>query len=74
MVSPADRLRIAVQGIVSEMTVRRAYLGRVSPYSRRRVVAAAQALGLPLPPEPSMESSTSSQSELPRSSSTNLGR
>jgi len=47
-----DLTMIAARAITSVRTVQRVYEGRGSEYSRRRVVEAAQAVGLPLPPDP----------------------
>lgn len=65
MPSQHDRVRIAAQAIVHPRTVARVYAGRGSPYSCRRVAEGARALGLPLPPEPSMVSSQQSPSSSP---------
>lgn len=46
-----DRMRLAVQAMVSDRTVRRVYSGGGTQWSRQRVAAAARTLGLPLPPE-----------------------
>lgn len=51
LLSGRDMERIAERGIVNARTVRRVYEGRGNAYSRARVLAAAQALGLPLPSE-----------------------
>lgn len=53
MPSSHDLARIAVHAIVSYRTVQRVYRSGGSEYSRRRVIEAAMALRLPLPPEPS---------------------
>ena len=47
-----DRIRIAAQAIVCPRTVARVYNGAGTAYSRARVRAAAQELGLPPPPNP----------------------
>jgi hypothetical protein len=65
MISAHDRVRIAAHIVANPRTVARVYQGRGSSYSRRRVLEAAHALGLPLPPAPSMPSSGSSPSESP---------
>jgi hypothetical protein len=46
-----DRVRIAARAIVCVRTVARVYCGEGTEYSRERVRAAAQDLGLPPPPE-----------------------
>lgn len=49
-ITGADRTRIAGEAICCERTVRRVYDGGGNHWSRARVAAAAQRLGLPLPP------------------------
>ena len=51
MINAYDRVRIAASIVANPRTVHRVYQGGGSDYSRQRVAAAAQALGLPLPPE-----------------------
>jgi hypothetical protein len=60
MVTPIDRLRIAALAARCERSVRRVYDGKGNDYTRAAVKAAAQELGLPLPPAPSTDSSRSS--------------
>lgn len=59
-IRPYDRLRLAAQAMVNEKTVARVYRGGGSDYTRARVSAAAETLGLPLPPERSTAPSPSS--------------
>ena len=68
MISAYDRLRIATQIVANPRTVARVYQGKGSTYSRLRVIEAAKALGLPVPPEPSTPSSGDSPSGSPTSS------
>lgn len=61
-----DRMRLAVQAMVSDKTVRRVYRGGGTNWSRARVKAAAESLGLPLPPERSTPRSTDSSPASPK--------
>lgn len=63
MVTGFDRVRLAMQSMVSVKTIVRVYKGLGSDYTRARVTAAATSLGLPLPPERSTLPSALSSTE-----------
>lgn len=65
-----DRMRLAVLAMLSEKTVRRVYRGYGTAYSRARVKAAAESLGLPPPPERSSLASLSLPPEPAKTSPT----
>jgi DNA-binding LacI/PurR family transcriptional regulator len=65
MLNGIQKTRIAARVGRSVKTVHRVYCGGGNAYSRAAVKEAAEALGYPLPPEPSTPSSESSPSGSP---------
>ncbi|HEX2875153.1 MAG TPA: hypothetical protein VHP33_28070 [Polyangiaceae bacterium] len=70
MVKGFDRVRLAMQSGASIPTIVRVYKGLGSNYSRARVSAAAEQLGLPMPPERSTSLSPASSPGLAKTSQT----
>jgi len=65
MIDGIQKVRIAAKIGRSPKTVTRVYLGGGNPFSRAAVKEAAEALGYPLPQEPSTQSSGNSPSAPP---------